>query len=95
MVNVSSLLTVLASVAAAQACARTCEWYSDRNGKCLYRCWRACESLPETTVRNAFLRGLQRAGYDCRAMGVNEIECTKTRSFGTCSSHYWNCGKDC
>lgn len=95
MVNASSLLTVLASLAIVQACVRTCEWSNDSGGKCGYRCWRACSSLPETTIRNNFLNGLQRNGHDCRAVGANEISCTKTSAFGSCSSHYWNCGSGC
>lgn len=95
MVNASSLLAVLATFTLASACKRTCESSSSSASSCSYTCWRACEDLPETNVRDNFLNAMLGNGHSCRAVGGNAITCTKDQRFGACNTHYWNCGEDC
>jgi len=96
MVNVSFLALALATtIATVNACERTCSLDSESGGYCYYSCWQACSSLSETTARNNFGKALRRAGHDCVDTGANGEKCKKTSSFGSCGSHYWNCGSGC
>ncbi|KAK0640613.1 hypothetical protein B0T16DRAFT_418195 [Cercophora newfieldiana] len=96
MVKATFILFALASsIASVSACERTCSLDREANGKCYYTCWRACSSLSETSARNNFANAMRRNGHSCTNSGAAGVTCTKTSAFGSCGSHYWNCGSGC
>lgn len=48
-----------------------------------------------TFARNNFANAMRKNGHSCSNTGAAGVSCTKTTAFGSCGSHYWNCGKNC
>ena len=88
------LLTLASTITSVSACERACSMSGETSTKCSYNCWRACGDLSETTARNNFANAMRKNGHSCTNSGAAGVTCTKTKAFGSCDSHYRNCGKN-
>jgi len=89
------LLTLATAITSVSACERTCGMSGESKTQCSYNCWRACGDVSETSARNNFANAMRKAGHTCTNSGAANVKCKKTKAFGSCNSHYWNCGKKC
>lgn len=96
MVNVLRYVVyAIAVVSGVEACKRTCDIASDKNGYCYYKCTDVCDNVPASQARSKFLADLRSDGYSCSGEGRTVVKCKKTGHFGDCNDHHWSCGRGC
>ncbi|EFY95414.1 kinetochore complex Sim4 subunit Fta4 [Metarhizium robertsii] len=83
MVNVLRYVVyAIAVVSGVEACKRTCDIASDKNGYCYYKCTDVCDNVPASQARSKFLADLRSDGSEYKGLSYPCDVCVWSMSIG-------------